>query len=158
MKRSRAITGAVGLALAITTLVVWWRFDSDIRRARSRVAQGSLLLSTRCGPIEYQEAGTGVPLLAIHGSGGGYDQGMAIAGVLADQGIRVIAMYRFGYLRTPMHADASAAGRRMLMCACSMRWVFARPPSWVARQVRLPHCRWPSATRIGSAPSCCWCR
>jgi pimeloyl-ACP methyl ester carboxylesterase len=111
VKRSRAITGAVGLALAITTLVVWWRFDSDIRRARSRVAQGSLLLSTRCGLIEYQEAGTGVPLLAIHGSGGAYDQGMAFAGVLADQGIRVIAMSRFGYLRTPMYADGSAAAQ-----------------------------------------------
>ena len=111
MKRSRAITGAVGLALAITTLVVWWRFDSDIRRARSRVAQGSLLLSTRCGLIEYQEAGTGVPLLAIHGSGGAYDQGMAFAGVLADQGIRVIAMSRFGYLRTPMYTDGSAAAQ-----------------------------------------------
>ena len=39
-------------------------------------------------------------MLAIHGSGGGYDQG-----------IRVIAMSRFGYLRTPMHTDASAAAQ-----------------------------------------------
>jgi 2-hydroxy-6-oxonona-2,4-dienedioate hydrolase len=56
-------------------------------------------------------AGTGVPLLAVHGSGGGYDQGMAFAGALADHGIRVIAMSRFGYLRTPMPADASAAAQ-----------------------------------------------
>lgn len=105
------VAGAVVLALAITALGVWWRFDSDIRRARSRVAHGSLLLTTRCSPIEYQEAGSGIPLLAIHGSGGGYDQGMAFAGVLVDQGIRVIAMSRFGYLRTPMHADGSAAAQ-----------------------------------------------
>jgi len=59
-------------------------------------------------PIEYQEAGVGVPLLAVHGSGGGHDQGMAFAGALAQQGIRVIAMSRFGYLRTPMPDDASA--------------------------------------------------
>lgn len=109
MRTRRAIAGTVGLVLAIAVLGVWWRFDSDIRRARSRVAHGSQLVTTRCGPIEYQEAGTGIPLLAIHGSGGGYDQGMAFAGVLADQGIRVIAMSRFGYLRTPMHTDASAA-------------------------------------------------
>ena len=111
MTTRRAVAGTAGLALAITALVVWWRFDKDIYLARARVAQGSLLVTTHCGPIEYQEAGAGVPLLAIHGSGGGYDQGMAFAGALAHQGIRVIAMSRFGYLRTPMHADASAAAQ-----------------------------------------------
>ncbi|MEO9148931.1 MAG: alpha/beta fold hydrolase [Burkholderiaceae bacterium] len=52
-----------------------------------------------------------MPLLAVHGSGGGRDQGMAFAGALASHGIRVIAMSRFGYLRTPMPADASAAAQ-----------------------------------------------
>ncbi len=40
-------------------------------------------MTTRCGPIEYQEVGTGVSLLVVHGSGGGHDQGMAWAGGLA---------------------------------------------------------------------------
>ncbi len=93
------------------TLLVTWRFDRDMQRTFAHAAQGSVLLATRCGPIEYQEAGTGVPLLAVHGSGGGHDQGMAFAGRLAAQGIRVIAMSRFGYLRTPMPADASAAAQ-----------------------------------------------
>jgi len=82
-----------------------------MQRARAHAAQGSVLLATPCGPIEYQEAGTGVPLLAVHGSGGGHDQGMAFAGGLAAQGIRVNAMSRFGYLRTPKPADASAAAQ-----------------------------------------------
>lgn len=51
-------------------------------------------MATPCGPIEYQEAGTGVPLLAVHGTGSGYDQGMAFAGHLVQQGIWVIAMSR----------------------------------------------------------------
>jgi 2-hydroxy-6-oxonona-2,4-dienedioate hydrolase len=106
-----AVAGAMGVILGIAALFGWWCFDNDIQRARARVAHGSLLLATRCGPIEYQEAGTGVPLLAVHGSGGGYDQGMAFAGALADHGIRVIAMSRFGYLRTPMPSDASAAAQ-----------------------------------------------
>lgn len=97
--------------LAIAAQSIWWRFDRDINLASARVAHGSALIATRCGPIEYQEAGTGVPLLAVHGSGGGYDQGMAFAGTLAHQGIRVIAMSRFGYLRTPMPADASAVAQ-----------------------------------------------
>jgi 2-hydroxy-6-oxonona-2,4-dienedioate hydrolase len=107
-----AVAGkAAGVIIGVAILLIWWRFDSDIKLASARVAQGSMLIATRCGPIEYQEAGTGVPLLAVHGSGGGYDQGMAFSGTLAHQGIRVIAMSRFGYLRTPMPADASAAAQ-----------------------------------------------
>jgi hypothetical protein len=48
-------------------------------------------VSTRCGPIEVQEAGVGIPLLMIHGSGGGHDQGMAWARPLVQQGVREIS-------------------------------------------------------------------
>jgi len=99
------------LALAAAVLAVWWRFDTDIDQARERADRGSVLVETRCGPIEYEEAGAGVPLLVVHGSGGGHDQGMAFAGRLARQGVWVIAVSRFGYLRTPMRADASAAAQ-----------------------------------------------
>jgi pimeloyl-ACP methyl ester carboxylesterase len=99
------------MALALVAVWIAGRFASDMDRARARVSHVSMRVATRCGPIEYQEAGTGVPLLAVHGSGGGYDQGMAFAGALAHQGVRVIAMSRFGYLRTPMPADSSAAAQ-----------------------------------------------
>jgi 2-hydroxy-6-oxonona-2,4-dienedioate hydrolase len=101
----------LAIALIVLIIAVAWiarRFDREITTARARAAQGSVLIATRCGPIEYQEAGAGVPLLAVHGSGGGFDQGMAFAAPLATKGIRVIAMSRFGYLRTPMPVDASA--------------------------------------------------
>jgi 2-hydroxy-6-oxonona-2,4-dienedioate hydrolase len=101
----------VTLGIAVLGVCVVWRFQTDIEQARARVAYGSTVVATRCGPIEYQEAGTGVPLLAVHGSGGGFDQGMAFAGNLANKGIRVIAMSRFGYLRTPMQRDASASAQ-----------------------------------------------
>jgi pimeloyl-ACP methyl ester carboxylesterase len=94
-------------ALAATVLIVNSRLQDDLAAAAARAAQGSVLLDTRCGPIEVQQAGTGTPLLMVHGSGGGHDQGMAFAGPLARQGIRVIAVSRFGYLRTPMPADGS---------------------------------------------------
>jgi 2-hydroxy-6-oxonona-2,4-dienedioate hydrolase len=102
------VLGSISVGLATVALMIWWRFNADVQQARARVAHGSVLVETRCGPIEYQEAGTGVPLLAVHGSGGGYDQGMAFSTPLLNKGIRVIAMSRFGYLRTPMPADASA--------------------------------------------------
>ena len=100
-----------GLALSGLVLAVWSRFRADLADANIRISQGSAVIQTRCGPIEYQEAGTGIPLLAVHGSGGGHDQGMAFARPLTQRGIRVIAISRFGYLRTPMPADASPAAQ-----------------------------------------------
>lgn len=111
LARRHPLITTVGLGLFAGVIFLTWRFQSDIASARNRVAHGSTLIDTRCGPIEYQEAGAGVPLLAVHGSGGGFDQGMAFAAPLVKRGIRVIAMSRFGYLRTPMPADASAAAQ-----------------------------------------------
>jgi pimeloyl-ACP methyl ester carboxylesterase len=101
------VAGLALLALAASWTA--WRFDRDITSARARALKGGVMLVTKCGPIEYQETGVGVPLLAVHGSG--RDQGMAFAARLASAGIRVIAMSRFGYLRTSMPADASAAAQ-----------------------------------------------
>jgi pimeloyl-ACP methyl ester carboxylesterase len=110
IRRSPAFL-AIALALVAGLTLIWWRFNQAINTAAERASQGSVMIETRCGPIEYQEAGAGVPLLMVHGSGGGHDQGMAFAGALAGQGIRLIAMSRFGYLRTPMPADGSPAAQ-----------------------------------------------
>lgn len=107
----RGWTLAVVAAIASGAGLVGWQFRADITAARLRVSTGSTVIDTPCGAIEYQEAGTGVPLLAVHGSGGGFDQGMAFAAPLATKGVRAIAMSRFGYLRTPMPGDASAAAQ-----------------------------------------------
>jgi hypothetical protein len=59
------------LWLAIAVAVVWigWRFRADVSQARARAIQGAAMVSTRCGPIEYEEAGQGVPLLMVRGCG-----------------------------------------------------------------------------------------
>jgi 2-hydroxy-6-oxonona-2,4-dienedioate hydrolase len=106
--RRIAVLAALGLSLAA---LVWSRFDHDLNVAAMRATRGSVVADTRCGPIEYQQAGSGPALLMVHGSGGGHDQGMAFAGDLPQRGIRVIAMSRFGYLRTPMPADHSPAAQ-----------------------------------------------
>lgn len=95
------------LAAAAAAGWVGWRFQRDLAEARERASAHSIVADTRCGPIEYQQAGAGLPLLMVHGSGGGHDQGMDWARPLARHGIHVIAMSRFGYLRTPRPADAS---------------------------------------------------
>jgi 2-hydroxy-6-oxonona-2,4-dienedioate hydrolase len=111
MKHSVRWIGVTAIAVVVAALWIAWRFDKGIKTAHARAAQGSTVVATRCGPIEYQEAGTGTPLLMVHGSGGGHDQGMAFAGKLTQRGIRVIAMSRFGYLRTPMPVDSSPAAQ-----------------------------------------------
>lgn len=107
MTRRTRWLATTGIALVFASLWIASRFSADIKAASAKAAVGSLLVDTRCGPIEYQEAGTGTPLLMVHGSGGGHDQGIAFSRNLAQRGIRVIAMSRFGYLRTPMPLDAS---------------------------------------------------
>jgi 2-hydroxy-6-oxonona-2,4-dienedioate hydrolase len=67
------------------------------------LSNGSFLISTLLGPIEYADSGgEGSPVLVLHAGGGGYDQGLQMAQGLVEAGHRVIAMSRPGYLRTPI--------------------------------------------------------
>ena len=100
------------LAVATASAVASYGFyRRALAAARARLAGASELVPTACGPIEYTAVGTGSPILIVHGAGGGFDQGLAIGAPLAAHGHRVIAMSRFGYLRTPLPADASAAAQ-----------------------------------------------
>jgi pimeloyl-ACP methyl ester carboxylesterase len=90
----------------LRTVRIIARYRRDMGLARERVAR-SAIANTARGPIEYAEAGAGDPVLIVHGAGGGFDQGLDIGAALASHGFRVIAMSRFGYLRTGLPADAS---------------------------------------------------
>jgi 2-hydroxy-6-oxonona-2,4-dienedioate hydrolase len=102
---------AVSLVVAGLTGLTYARYQRDIREARERVSTGSQIAQTPCGPIEYAVTGDGPPVLVVHGSGGGYDQGLDFGGPLAKSGLRIIAMSRFGYLGTPLPTDASATAQ-----------------------------------------------
>jgi pimeloyl-ACP methyl ester carboxylesterase len=85
-------------------------YRRDLNAAREGLARGSRLIQTACGPIEYSEAGSGTPVLSIHGAGGGWDQGLLISHFIGT-GFRVIAPSRFGYLNTPYPDDRSAGAQ-----------------------------------------------
>jgi 2-hydroxy-6-oxonona-2,4-dienedioate hydrolase len=104
-KRAPLVTAAF-LAMAALALV-WAQYREDLGHARVRVSTGTVV-QTACGPVEYASEGSGPPVLVVHGAGGGFDQGLDMVGALARSGFRVIAVSRFGYLRTPLPADASA--------------------------------------------------
>lgn len=97
------------LILALGLIYVPYRFD--LSTARRELLAGSQIAHTACGPVEYTVAGSGPAVLVIHGAGGGYSQMAAISELLATSGFKAIAMSRFGYLRTPLPADASPAGQ-----------------------------------------------
>jgi 2-hydroxy-6-oxonona-2,4-dienedioate hydrolase len=97
------VVGAAGVALL--------RYKNEIDRAHEVARRGSLVINTDAGLIEYADKGAGIPLLSIHGAGGGFDQGLTNAAELLGEGFRIIAPSRFGYLRTPVPRDTSAAAQ-----------------------------------------------
>ncbi len=82
-------------------------FAVDMRRAYARIAEGSSVIPSPLGDIEFKQAGSGPPVLVVHGSGGGFDQGELIARAVLGEGFRWIAPSRFGYLRSTYHEGAT---------------------------------------------------
>jgi pimeloyl-ACP methyl ester carboxylesterase len=111
VRTRRVIWTVTGFAAVAIGASAYGAYRRDIRAARARIEAGSQVVATRCGPIEYAIAGQGPPVLVVHGAGGGYDQGLDLGEPLVMKGFRVIAMSRFGYLRTLLPLDASAAAQ-----------------------------------------------
>jgi len=107
MSKRRALATLLlltGVVAVLTTL----SYQRDVRSAYARINGGSVVAETPCGQIEYAIAGQGTPVLIVHGSGGGFDQGLLVLEPLLRPGLQLIAMSRFGYLRTPLPQDATA--------------------------------------------------
>ena len=92
------VAGACGLA--------YTGYHRDIKQARERVATGSQVVQTPCGPIEYAAAGNGKPVLVVRGAGGGFDG----TGLCEASGPQRIARDRHVAIRVSAHP---AAGRRL---------------------------------------------
>jgi pimeloyl-ACP methyl ester carboxylesterase len=84
------------------------RYLREIHAAHARIAGlGSQVIETACGPIEYARVGEGAPVLVVHGAMGGFDAGVTLSGPVTAAGFQAIAVSRFGYLRSPLPADAT---------------------------------------------------
>lgn len=95
----------VVVALAVGWLV--WACWRDLARARERVVGRSSILASPLGDIEYTQGGAGLPVLVIHGSGGGFDQGGAGGGSGAGGGLPVdhALPFRLSALDLPARGD-----------------------------------------------------
>ncbi|CDX29303.1 conserved exported hypothetical protein [Mesorhizobium sp. ORS 3359] len=105
------------IAMATAAGVAFVLYRNELGRLRDAVSRGSLVAKLDIGPVEYADSGAGIPLLSIHGSGGGFDQGLALASSLMGDGFRIIAPSRYGYLRTPVPQDPSPAAQADALAA-----------------------------------------
>jgi 2-hydroxy-6-oxonona-2,4-dienedioate hydrolase len=118
MGKARALaTLALGVGAAGAGAAIIAAFRSDMQAARARLAAQSRLVETACGPVEVAESGSGPPVLVVHGTGGGFDQGMMAGNGAFGNDYRVVAPSKFGYLRSPMPADASHAAQADTLAA-----------------------------------------
>ncbi|MGE0408402.1 MAG: alpha/beta fold hydrolase [Amphiplicatus sp.] len=108
---TRQFIFVVTVSLILAGGIVFFSYSNEIDEARAAIARGSRIANTVAGTIEYAEKGEGLPLLSIHGAGGGFDQGLAIADGFVGDGFHVIAPSRFGYLETPIPRDVSPAAQ-----------------------------------------------
>lgn len=93
-------------------------YRRELAAAGERVqGAGSVVAGTARGPVECALAGTGPPVLSLHGVVGGVDHGLALADTYLGAGYRAVAVSRFGYLRSPVPEDPSAAAQADLYAA-----------------------------------------
>ena len=119
-----------GTAVAMSVLGVWlivtyaaWKSERV-----SQLETGSLLIQTERGLMEYALQGKGPAVLVLHGTLGGYDQGILTAKALGvDTEFQFVAVSRPGYLRTPLSTgkmvDEQAEAYAVLLDALGIRQV-----------------------------------
>lgn len=99
------------LALAFGAVAVGLVWQRDMRSIEAHLAGSARVIQTRFGPVAYAEGGPGAPVLAIHGAGGGHDQGALLAQAFLPEGTRWISPSRFGYPGSGLPADPSPAAQ-----------------------------------------------
>jgi pimeloyl-ACP methyl ester carboxylesterase len=98
--------------------MLYSNFKKDISAARKRISLLEIKIAdTKKGKIEYTTFGEGLPVLWIHGIVGGADQGAISSKPLTDEGFKIIAVSRFGYMGSPLPKDPTPASQADLYAA-----------------------------------------
>jgi pimeloyl-ACP methyl ester carboxylesterase len=101
----------IGAVLGVAGVVVTAAYQRDMAQAYARIEGRSQVVASPFGDIEFIEGGRpgGAPVLVVHGSGGGWDQGelLARAALGSNTELRWIAPSRFGYLRSTFRPGAT---------------------------------------------------
>jgi len=98
---TKRIALALCALILLTYLIIQISFRHWRNHQREALLNGSELIKTSHGFIEYASAGKGPAILIMHGAPGGYDQSILF------QGFRTITPSRPGYLRTDLSVGRS---------------------------------------------------
>lgn len=79
-----------------------------MKEAGVRLRSESRILDTKYGKMEYAMNGNGIPVLLVHGAGGGFDQGLWLGEICLNGDYQFIAPSRFGYLNSEAPDNFSA--------------------------------------------------
>jgi hypothetical protein len=104
---AKRLAGGLFVVAVVASAWLLIGFTRWKRETIARLQTGSQVAQTPRGPIEYATQGEGPAILIIHGTLGGYDQGMAF--VSQNPGFKSIAVSRPGYLRTPLQTGRTPA-------------------------------------------------
>jgi len=106
--RRRVLWVGAAITVLVGVVAITIAFTGAVRAAQSRISGNSDVIVGHAGRLEFASAGHGPPLLMIHGTGGGFDQGLLFSRAISARGIRIIAPSRFGYLRSDFPPDPSS--------------------------------------------------
>jgi len=104
------LASAVGALAGVAAVRTYQKFNGEMAAVTRKLLADSQVVNTTCGPVEYSVKGEGNPVLVVHGTGSGYDQGLLL-NQYSGGSFMGIAMSRFGYLRTPLPEFGSPANQ-----------------------------------------------
>lgn len=119
-KATKSLTIVVAiliLVIVLPVLVSYSGFKRDMQAAHDRVSGDTKILRTDQYTIEYTVKGGGVPMLLLHGAGGGFDQGLWMGNTFLRDGYKFISVSRFGYLNSPIPSGASIKSQAAVYAA-----------------------------------------
>lgn len=128
LSRRSVLLGATATALLGAASYGFASYNAALGGARRRVTGASQLIAAPLGELEYATGGEGEPLLMVHGTGGGFDQGLRFGRALMARGFRIIAPSRFGYLQSSYPDDPSPARQADALVALLDHLGIARLP------------------------------
>jgi pimeloyl-ACP methyl ester carboxylesterase len=107
MKTLLILVAILIVIIGVIVIVTYPKYSREMKVARERLEAESEILNTDQGDIEYTVKGEGIPVLMVHGAGGGYDQGLWASKLYLGGGYKFISISRYGYLRSPIPKDPS---------------------------------------------------
>lgn len=102
--------------IGVGSFYVHRAFRTEKRQKLARLRSTSQVFTTERGRIEYAVRGQGQPLLYIYGGMGGFEQGLALAEMLALDDFQLITFSRSGYRRTDITIGGSLPEQAEAAC------------------------------------------